>query len=102
VIGAQALACLGIEVLVEQQQLAPVFAEVYIIAAMTRPAATIIRREQPGQPPAQLLSDLVEREMPAGAAGILHRELIAIKPVVSFERFDQQIVDGEPDRAAPV
>ena len=38
----------------------------------------------------------------AGSRRALHLEIVAIKVVVSLQRFDDQIINRHPDRSAPI
>ena len=48
------------------------------------------------------IGDLVQRQILARAGRALDREVVAVVVVELLERLDDQVVDREPDRAAPV
>ena len=49
-----------------------------------------------------LARDLREVHEDARAGGALDAQVVAVEVVVALQRLDEQVVDGEPDRAAPV
>ena len=65
-------------------------------------AAFVVAEEGAGEAAGDFGGDLPEVHEDARAGGALHLELLAIVVMEFLERFDEQIVDGEPDGAAPV
>src|SRR6185436_16127772 len=59
-------------------------------------------REQVRQPRGQFGRNLSEGHEVPGARGTLNLERIAVVVVIALQRFDQQVIDREPDRATPV
>src|SRR5213080_2624397 len=91
------------EVLGEAQQVAPVriVAEAGI-GAVTGPASAGVRDEEVREPPAELVGDVAERRETAGAHRTFDAHRIAVEVVIALERLDDEVVEGEPDRAAPI
>src|SRR5262245_32207223 len=50
----------------------------------------------------KFVRDLLQGYEISGAGRTFHFEIVAVVMVKLLERFDQEIVDWEPDRAAPV
>ncbi len=102
--GAQALAGLAVEVLVEQHQVAQV--RVLGVARVVAVAGTLPVRA--GQEEAQQApAEFVARPRRASASlpdpvGHSTLEAVAVEVVVALQRLDQQVVEREPDRPAPV
>jgi hypothetical protein len=72
------------------------------LVAVARPAPRVVGEEDPGQPVRQLLRDLQEIQHAARTGGAFHLQLVVVEVVPAFERLHQQIVEREPDRAAPI
>jgi hypothetical protein len=62
----------------------------------------LVAQEGPRQTRRELVRDLLQVEAPARAGRELDLEVVAVEVVVALERFDDQEVDREPHRAAPV
>ena len=60
------------------------------------------RRKMPRQPLRELVGDLVDRVIAAGAGRALDLEVVAVVVVELLQRLDDQVVDRQPDRPAPV
>src|SRR5262245_40248994 len=100
--GTQAGAIIAVEVLVEQDEIAPMW--IFLENARTpvnRPASTSVAEEDAGQTPREILGDLVQIHELAGAGRTLHLEVLAVVHEVVEQRADDQPVDRHPDRAAP-
>src|SRR5438105_9421020 len=99
----EAAPCLGMEVLIKEHEVPPARAScVPRIAAVTRPIPLCVRHEETRQSRCQLLRDLAQRCHVSRARRTLDGERVAIEVVISFEGLDHEVVDGKPDRAAPV
>src|SRR6266540_6872214 len=103
VAGADAGPAVAVEVLVEQDQVAPVgIALEQLEGAVDRPASVTAAQEDAGEAPRQLGRDLPQRHRLPRARGELDLELALEEVIEALERLDQQEVHGEPDRPAPV
>src|SRR5687767_4435793 len=103
VAGAQPLAVVAVEELVEEDEVAEVLVVVLgLFAVAGPPARRGVGEEQDGEPPLQFLRHFAEVHPVAGARRALDLEGVAVVVVVALEGFDEQEVGGEPDRAAPV
>src|SRR3954447_22617170 len=69
---------------------------------MTWPPPVRVGQEDSGEPACQLPRHLLEVEHAARTPGALDGELGTIEMMVSLQPLDNQIVEREPDRAAPV
>src|SRR5262249_12506757 len=97
-------ACIGIrmEVLVEQDVVAPVLIAPSAVKAMGRPAAFLIADEQARQPSRELLADLEEIQLAARADRTLDLEVVAQGGILVDQGADEHELHRHPDRAAPV
>ena len=103
VASAAAPTCVAIEVFVEQNQIAPVgIGRVAIFIAVTRSAAVCVGCEYLYESSRKLGGDFVEVHIAAGTCWAFDLEVIAVEIMIALERFDNRVVDGEPNRAAPV
>jgi hypothetical protein len=103
VIRAETPTCFSVEIFVKEDEVAPmrITGETRIIS-MTWPAARRVGQEDTRQPSAEFIRDLLEIHYTTGTGGTLDLKRIAVEMMIPFERLDQQIVDGKPDRPAPV
>ena len=62
--------------------------------AEARAAAVRADEEERDQPVAQVVGDLVERQLLPRAGRVLDLELVAEEPRVAVERLDDEVVDG--------
>ncbi len=60
------------------------------------------RQEDIREPARKFVRELLQRQHFSGTDRALHLQLVAVEMVVAFKGFDDQVVDREPDRAAPV
>src|SRR6185369_1224233 len=100
---ADAAPILTVKVLVEQHQLSEV--RIFGVAALVtvaRSLAVRTRQKEARKAPCQLGRDLLQIHPHARAGGVLHLQRISIVMVVTLERFDDQVVEWEPDWPAPV
>src|SRR6266540_4103129 len=100
---AEAGPVVAVEVLVEQEQVAPVRVLLKLARPpVDRPPALAVAEKDAGQPARDLLGDLIQGHAPTGARGTFDRELVAVVTVVVYQGTDDQRVDRHPDRPAPV
>ena len=70
--------------------------------AVDRTAPVTVAQEGPGEPTGQFLGHFEQRHHLPRAGRAFHLQVVAVIPVVGDQGPDQEHVDGEPDRAAPV
>ena len=100
---AKSLAGIAMEILVEQDQVAPVgIIPPTRILAMAGTPLVCIPQENRSHSARQFLRHLAQCHAPAGARRALHLQVVAVKMMIPFQRLNEQIVDGNPHRAAPV
>src|SRR6267142_1545009 len=76
-------AVVAVEVFIEQDEVAPVRVLLELAgAAVHRPPAIRVAQEDVGQAARDLLGDLIERHVPAGAGGTFDGEPVAVVEVV--------------------
>src|SRR5262249_10287261 len=100
---ADAGAVVAVEVLVEPDQVAPV--RILLERAhptVHRSPAIRASQEDPGEPTRQLGRDVPEGRARARARGALDLEARPVEVVELLKRLDEEVVDREPDRTAPV
>jgi len=96
-------AIVPVKILIEKDEIAPVrIALKKLVRACHGPAAVRITQENVDEPPGNFGGDLPEIRFGAGTRRALHFKILAVVVVIFLERFHQQIVDGKPDRTAPV
>src|SRR4051812_17274945 len=98
--GAQAGAVVAVEVLVEEDQVAPVrvFLEL-ACPAVDRPPAALVLQEDARESTAEFLGYLIEGHHSARARRALDLELVAVVGVVLQQCADDQSIDRRPDWA---
>src|SRR5689334_4312382 len=101
--GADSRAVIAMEVLIEEQIVAPVgiVAELRGIAE-NGTAAALVLAEDRHQPGGQLASHFEERHGPAGSRRTVDFEAVPEILVKAQEGADNQDVDREPDRSSPI
>src|SRR5262249_55562480 len=93
----------AVEILVKRNQVAPVRVGLKArVVAEHRPAANGILQEDSCQSLRELRRNLAQRQHAAGAGRTLDAVAVAEIVVELLERFDDQEIDGKPDRPAPV
>src|SRR5262245_8571672 len=98
-----AAARFAVKVFVKQHEIAPVWIiRVLGCVAVTRTRAVLIRYKNVSQPTCELTGHLLERGHVSRAGRAFDLERFTIKQVITFERFDDQKVDREPNGTAPV
>ena len=100
---ADTAAGVAMEILVEQHEIFPErIAGVALVAAVHGAGSRLVREKERGQPPFDLARYRAQRHESAGPRRALDREVIAVEQVIAVERLDQEIVEREPHRPAPV
>src|SRR5262249_39312128 len=100
---AQTLSRVSVEVLVEEDQILPVrVVSVDVDAVEDGPLSGLIQQEDPRQPLRELSVDLSQREHLSRAGRAFDLEVVAEVLVIAAEGLEDQVVDREPDRTAPV
>src|SRR5262245_20012565 len=93
----------AVEVFVKQHEIAPVrIIRVLGNVAVTRARAVLVRQKDVSQPTRKLTGHLLERGHVSGPSRALDLERFTIEQMITFERFDDQKVDREPNGTAPV
>src|SRR5690348_4646033 len=101
--GAERRPVVTVEVLAEDQVVPPgrVVLEPLVPAEAGPPAAGTAG-EQGNEPVLEVGSHLVQGELGSAPGRVLDREVVAEEPAVPFQGADDQVVQREPERAAPV
>src|SRR5262245_60082673 len=103
VTGPKPGAVVAVEVLIEQDEIAPVWVLLKLSrTAIDRPSAILIFQKDAGPPPRDLLRHLIQVHLPPRARGTFDGELIAVVGVILQQGADNQGVHRHPDRPAPV
>src|SRR5579859_6493488 len=93
----------AVKVLIEQHMVAPVrIALEQFHVAEYRSAAVGVPKEKPSQSGGEVVGNATERAQPSRASRRFDQELVTVILVEFAQRLDQQEIDREPDRAAPV
>ena len=101
--GSDASAVVAVEVLVEQNQIAPVRIVLERLdAAEHRTPAILVAQEDARHPARELRGHLAEGHELPGSGRALDGESVAVVVMELLQRLDQEIVDRKPDRPAPV
>src|SRR5579884_360140 len=100
---AEPRARVAVEVLVEEDRVPPsgILLQQAVPAEDGAPAV-VAPQEERDQPPLELVGDRGQRHRAAGARRALDAPRVAEVAVVGAERAGKQVVDREPDGAAPV
>src|SRR5204862_6411158 len=100
---AEPCAVIAMEVLIEQDMVAPVRILLKLLrAAVHWPAPSAVEKEDPRQAIRNLLGNLEEIHQFAGTRRAFDLEAIAVVRVEIQEPSDQAEIDGHPDGAPPV
>ena len=105
VTGAEAFTGLGVKILVEQHQVLPrgiIIVTFGDAPAETRSITIRIFLEDGDQAFADEICDLIQGQFMARTSRSFDLEGVPVEMVIALERFDDEEVDGKPDRAAPV
>src|SRR5262249_7582700 len=101
--GAEAGAVVAVEVLEEQDGIAPIRVVLkFVGAAVHRSPSVGTTQKDTRQAARQLGGDLPQAHHPSGAGGTLNGERVTEEMVELRQRLNDQIVHREPDRATPV
>src|SRR6516164_11325697 len=101
--GADATAGVAVEVLVEGQQVVPVRVGLEEVdVAEDRAAAALVVEEDRNETAGEVVGQDGQGDLASGADGVLDEDVVAEEPGIPVQRLDDQVVDREPDRAAPV
>jgi hypothetical protein len=100
---ADAGSILAMEIFMEWDVITPmrIILKGFIPAKNGAPTSDIAA-EQVDQSRGDFIGDLIQSDLLARMGGVLDEKVIAVVMVKLLERFDNQIVDREPDRPAPV
>src|SRR5262245_27344385 len=101
---ARANACTGlpVEVLVEQDVVAPVLIAPPAVIAVGRPALIFVTYEQTRQPSRDVLADLQEIQLASRSDWTLHLEALPEVGVLVDQGMDEHELHRHPDRSPPV
>src|SRR5262249_53416879 len=100
---ANSSAVVAVKVFVEQDQVAPVRVFLKLCgSSKNRPVTIAATKEGPGKAPGKLGGYFPQRHHISGAGRALDFEIVAQVMVKLLKRFDDQVVDREPDGASPV
>src|SRR5438552_969341 len=69
---------------------------------MARPCPILVRQKDARKAARKFVSDLLQRQHISGTNRTFDLERFAIEQVITLERFDDEEVDWEPNRSAPV
>ena len=100
---AQSGAVVAVEVLVEQDVVAPVgIALEFLRATIDGTPAMLVAGEDPGEPVGDLFAHLEQVHHLPGTCGAFDFEVVAVIEIEVPERPDDEQVDRHPDRSPPV
>jgi hypothetical protein len=103
VAGTYAGSIVTVEVFIEQQMILPMGVVLEdLLTSKDRPEALCITREDGRQPVRELLGDLIEIHHLATACREFNFEVISVIYEIDEQGTNNHVVDGHPDRAAPV
>src|SRR3712207_3950153 len=74
----------------------------FLVAAEYGPPAGRIPQENAGQAAGYFPGHLRNGQVLARTGGAFNLKIVAVVVVEALQRFDEQVIDREPDRAAPV
>src|SRR5579871_235740 len=100
---AQARAIIAMKIFMEEDVVAPMLVALQErIAAVERPPAAFIAQEEVDEPVREVIGNRIQRQILPRAGGAFDQKIITIVVVELLQGLNQQIVDREPDRTAPV
>ena len=87
----------------KQKQVAPVrvACEAFIVA-VTRPAPLIVGEKKADEALVEFVGDLLQIHHSPGTSRTLHLKGVAVEMMIAFERFDEQVIEREPNWASPI
>ena len=101
--GAAAAAGVGMEVLMEEEEVFPGgMGGVAGICAVAGAVAGCVRLKEAAEAAGDLMRRVLQGHAVAAAGGQFDGEVFAVEMMVALQRFDNEIRDGEPNGAAPV
>ena len=101
--GTNTCPIIAVEVFIEKDQVAPMgVALEFLHASVDRSTSRLVTQENGGQASGKFCRDLFQVQQVAGTGGKLHFERIPIKVMKRLKRLDKQVIERQPDRAAPV
>src|ERR1700676_3456017 len=103
VAGAHACAVVPVEIFIEQGIVVKVrVGLIFFAPAKYRPPALVVAQEDSRKTSRKLSRHLAQVHAHAGTGGKFYLEFVPEIIVKPLQRFDQEIVDREPHRAAPI
>ncbi len=101
--GPKALAGVAIEILVKEQVVAEMHIALKLRApAEYRPLAIVLPGEEPGDSLGDLVGDARDGHVVSRSGRAFDLEVVAVIAVKAVERGDDEVVERQPDRTAPV
>src|SRR5437762_12496338 len=101
--GPQSFTAVAVKKFVELQQvLVVLILREARIVTQRRAAAIGVGEEEANEPCRELIGDLPEVQFLARAGGKLDLKAVAEEVVITLQRLDEQVIEREPDRPAPV
>ena len=101
--GSQSPPVVAVKVFVKEDKVLPVRVRtVQPAASVAGPFPGSIGKEEFGQTTRKLAGHLIKIHADAGPRRTLYGERIAVKVVVALKRFEQKVIDGEPDGTTPI
>lgn len=100
---AKAFSSIAMEELVKQEVIAPVGITLQrFVIAVAGAASSVITQEQPDKAAREVSGNFFQVQVLAGARGAFHFKIVAVVEIKLLQRFDEEIVNGEPDGTTPV
>src|SRR5476649_1323135 len=101
--GAESLAGIAVEILVEEQVVTEMRVMLELRAlAEDRPLAVGLPRKEPDDAARQLIRDPGDRDVTPRSGRAFDLEIVAVIAMETAERGDDEEIERQPDRAAPV
>ena len=100
---AAAAAGFAVEIFIEKNEITPVrIGRIFRDLAVTRTDAPFVRQKDARETPRKFLRDFFQGQHLSGTDWAFHFKTFTKEKVITLERFDDEEVDREPNRAAPV
>src|SRR5260370_30389700 len=100
---AKALSSIAVEELVKEEVIAPVGVPLQrFIIAIAGAASSLITQEQTDKAAREVSGNFFQGQVLAGARGAFHFKIVAVVEIKLLQRFDEEIVNGEPDATTPL
>ena len=100
--GSQTAAVVAVKVLVKPEGSIPARSSVLWAGAVTGADPLCVRQKELDQTAPDLVSHLMQSQTARFAVEVWHLERGSVKLVILLQGSDQQVVDGKPDRTAPL